>query len=131
MLQDIYSGRGFAFFDPHGDNARSLLRLIPPHRTRDVVYFSPADFERPIGVNILENVHPNDVHFVARGVFSAFKHIWRDSWGPRMEDIFLNAVSALVEHGGTTLLGVLRLLSDDGYRERIVRTSSCFHPVRG
>ena len=37
-----------------------------------------------------------------------------------MERILFNAVSALLEQRTATLLGVLRLLVDDGYRKRIV-----------
>src|SRR5205823_10693621 len=84
------------------------------------VYFRPADFEQPIGLNILQNVHPDHVQLVAQGVVSAFKSVWRDSWGPRMERILYNAVAALLDQKISTLLGVLRLLVDDEYRRRIV-----------
>jgi hypothetical protein len=85
-----------------------------------VVYFRPADLERPIEINILENVHPDHVQLVAQGVVGAFKSVWRDSWGPRMERILYNAVAALLEQRTATLLGVLRLLVDDAYRKRII-----------
>jgi hypothetical protein len=120
FLQDIYAGRGTAFIDPHGTSAERVLDHIPSYRTRDVVYFRPADFEQPIGLNILENVHPDHVQLVAQGVVGAFKSVWSDSWGPRMERILYNAIAALLEQKTSTLLGVLRLLVDDAYRKRIV-----------
>jgi hypothetical protein len=52
---------------------------------------------------------------------SAFKGIWRDSWGPRLEYILYNAVSALLECRNQTLLGVNRLLIDDEYRAKVIR----------
>jgi len=52
---------------------------------------------------------------------SAFKGIWRDSWGPRLEYILYNAVSALLECRNQTLLGVNRILIDDEYRAKVIR----------
>jgi hypothetical protein len=120
FLQDVYTGRGAGFIDPHGTSAERILDHIPSYRTRDVVYFRPADFEQPIGMNILQDVHADQVQLVAQGIVGAFKSVWRDSWGPRMERILYNAVAALLEQKTSTLLGVLRLLVDDAYRKRIV-----------
>jgi ABC-type lipoprotein export system ATPase subunit len=44
-LQDMLSGGGFAFVDPHGDTAEKLLAMVPKERTEDVFYFSPADMD--------------------------------------------------------------------------------------
>ena len=49
-----------------------------------------------------------------------FKHLWKDFWGPRLEHILHNAVLALMDTQGTTLLGVYRMLADDEYRREIV-----------
>jgi hypothetical protein len=85
------------------------------------LYFNPGDLEFPIGLNLLANVAPDDRHLVASGVVSAFKGIWRDSWGPRLEYILHNAVSALLDCRNETLLGVNRLLTDEGYRAKVIR----------
>jgi uncharacterized protein DUF87 len=53
MVQDIHDGKGFAFFDPHGDEAENLLNFIPQHRVEDVIYFAPHDRERPVTLNPL------------------------------------------------------------------------------
>jgi hypothetical protein len=120
ILQDIEAGRGVAVFDPHGDLAHDLLDHIPRWRTDHVVYFNPADLEHPIGFNLLEGV-PSDVrHLVASSVVSAFKNIWSDSWGPRLEYILYNSVAALLEHEGATILGIARMLQSDEYRARVV-----------
>jgi septin family protein len=37
MVQDIHDGKGFAFFDPHGDETENL---IPQHCVEDVIYYS-------------------------------------------------------------------------------------------
>jgi hypothetical protein len=120
ILQHILLGHGVGLIDPHGDLAEELLNHIPPHRADHLVYFNPGDIEFPIGLNLLANVAPDDRHLVASGIVSAFKGIWRDSWGPRLEYILYNAVSALLDCRNATLLGVNRMLSDDAYRARVI-----------
>jgi energy-coupling factor transporter ATP-binding protein EcfA2 len=120
ILQHIMLGHGVGLIDPHGDLAEELLNHIPPNRAKHVVYFNPGDIEFPIGLNVIGNIAPDDRHLVASGIVGAFKGIWRDSWGPRLEYILYNAVSALLECRDETLLGVNRLLMDRDYRARVV-----------
>ena len=121
ILQHIALGHGVGLIDPHGDLAEELLNHIPPHRADHLVYFNPGDLEFPIGLNVLANVAPDDRHLVASGIVGAFKGIWRDSWGPRLEYILYNAVSALLDCRNATLLGVNRLLTDDKFRAKVIR----------
>lgn len=121
ILQHIMLGHGVGVIDPHGDLAEELLNHIPPKRADHLVYFNPSDLEYPIGLNVIGSVKPDERHLVASGIVSAFKAIWRDSWGPRLEYILYNAVSALLECRNQTLLGVNRLLTDDHYRYKVVR----------
>lgn len=121
IAQDIEAGHGVGVLDPHGDLAEELLDLIPPHRADDLVYFNPADLERPIGLNLLARVAPDRRPLAASCVVSIFKSIWRDSWGPRMEYILYNAAAALLDCEGATLLGLQRMLVDDAYRASVAR----------
>ena len=121
ILQHIALGHGVGLIDPHADLAEELLNHIPPHRADHLVYFNPGDIEFPIGMNLLANVAPDDRHLVASGIVSAFKGIWRDSWGPRLEYILYNSVSALLDCRDATLLGVNRMLTDDRFREQVIR----------
>lgn len=121
ILQHIMLGHGVGLIDPHGDLAEELLHHIPPHRADHLMYFNPGDIEFPVGLNLLANVAPDDRHLVASGVVSAFKGIWRDSWGPRLEYLLYNAVSALLDCRDATLLGVNRMLLDDAYRSKVIR----------
>jgi len=120
MVQDIRNGHGVGVIDPHGDLVEDILNHIPPSRTGDVVYFNPADLEFPIGFNILGSVAPDLRPLVADHVIAVMRNIWADSWGPRLEYILSNAVRALLEVEGSTLLAVPRMLSDQPYRARIV-----------
>jgi CxxC-x17-CxxC domain-containing protein len=119
-IQDIQKGHGIAFIDPHGDTAEKLIKAIPSNRINDVIYFNPADQDFPIAFNVMEKVDPEYRHLVASGLVGVFKKIWADSWGPRLEYILRNAILALLEYPGSTLLGVTRILVDKSYRDRVV-----------
>ena len=121
ILQDIAAGHGVAVIDPHGDLANDILDHIPSHRIEDVAYFNPADTEFPVGFNLLGATPPAERHLVASGIVSAFKAIWPDFWGPRLEYILYAAVAALLDCDNVSLLGVQRMLSDGRYRAWVVR----------
>ncbi len=119
ILQDIEAGRGVALIDPHGDLANEILSEIPPHRTNDVVNFDPAGKD-PLAINLFRSTTDN-WHLVASGIVSAFKKIWGDSWGPRLEYVLYASVAALAQCSNTSLLGVSRMLHDDRYRAWVVK----------
>ena len=121
ILQLILQGHGVALIDPHGDLAEELLDHIPPSRAEQTVYFHPGDADFPIGLNLLTQSSPEDRNLVASGIVGAFKNLWPDSWGPRMEYILHNAVAALAHCPNTSLLGVNRLLTDATYRHWVIQ----------
>lgn len=118
-IQDLDAGRGFALLDPHGDMAEHLLHHVPRRLMNRVVYLNPNDPDFAVGLNVLEQVPLDHRPVVAAGVVSAMKHIWRDSWGPRLEHILLNTVLALMDTPGSTLLGVPLMLLDPDYRDDV------------
>jgi len=119
-IQDIQSGKGIGFVDPHGEAAENLLDFIPSRRLNDVVYFNPSDLDYPIAFNVMENVSEEHRHLVASGLMGVFKKIWPDVWSARMEYILNNSILALLEYPGSTLLGVNRMLADPEYRKKVV-----------
>ena len=127
MLADLAAGRGFALLDPHGDLAQAVLDAVPPERTNDVRYVNPADLDYPVGFNPIDRVAPDARPLVAAHLVAAFKHLWLESWGPRLEYILLNALRLLLDAPGTTLLGLPRLLVDEEYRAQLL--NSCRDPV--
>jgi hypothetical protein len=120
IRQDLVAGEGVALLDPHGDLAEAALANVPRARTNDLVYINPADIERPIGFNPLSGVPDNLKPIVADGVVSAFRHVWPDSWGPRLDYILTNAVRALLDVPGATLLMLPRLLIDEPFRVQLI-----------
>ncbi len=120
-IQDIHNGHGLAIVDPHGELVEDILNAIPSWRINDVVYFNPADVDYPIAFNILESVdEPHQKHLVASGLVAIFKKLWADSWGPRLEYLLRNAILALLDYPGSTLLGVTRILIDKEYRKKVI-----------
>ena len=120
IVDDIRAGHGVAVVDPHGDLAEKIIEYIPAERINDVVYFNPSDINFPIAFNVVEQVEPHLRHLVASGLIGVFQKLWADSWGPRLEYILRNAILAILDFPGSTLMGVVRMLSDKSYRKRVV-----------
>jgi len=120
IIQNIKNGDGVCMVDPHGENVEAVLSAIPPERVKDVVYFNPADADYHIGFNVLELIDPQYKHLVASGLMGIFTKIWANAWSARMEYILNNAILALLDTPGTTLLGIPRMLVDKDYRQKII-----------
>ncbi|MCB9044689.1 MAG: type IV secretion system DNA-binding domain-containing protein [Chitinophagales bacterium] len=120
-LSDIQRGNGLCVIDPHGDVAQELLFHIPEHRKNDLVYFNPADTENGISFNPLKAIHPKYHHLVASGLISAFKKIWYDTWGPRMEYILRYSLLTLLCVPDSTLLDVKPLLTNKELRTEALK----------
>ena len=120
IAQDLDAGQGLALLDPHGDLAQAVLAQVPRQRSNDLIYIDPSDLARPIGFNPLVRVPQDLKPVVADGVVAAFRHVWPDSWGPRLDYILTNAVRALLDVPGATLLMLPRLLIDETFRLRLI-----------
>lgn len=120
VIADILAGHGVGVVDPHGEFAEKILDFVPEERIKDVVYFDPSDINYPIAFNPLEQVGTEFRHLVASGIMGVFKKIWVDLWSARMEYILNNTLLALLEYPDSTLLGIMRMLSDKDYRKRVV-----------
>ncbi len=119
-LQDMEDGEGVAVLDPLGDTVEHLLERVPNHRADDVVIFDPSDYDRPVALNLLECPNPQQKNLMASGIVEAFKKHFSFSWGPRLEYLLNNSILTLLEVQNTTLLGIVRLLTDINYQKYIV-----------
>lgn len=120
-LQDIRLGRGLAVIDPHGDLAERLVHQLPLSRQGDLIYLNAGDPTQPYGYNPLRKIHPSKVPLAASGLLEAFKKLWDDAWGVRMEHIFRNALYALLEYQEATLPDVLRLITDKTFQAEVLK----------
>lgn len=130
MREDLRLGNGFALLDPHGDLAERVRDAVPEERKEDLTYFDVADPDCQVRYNPLANVPIADRAVTASGILDAFKKLWADSWGPRLEHILRNSLIALLDHPGSTLADILRLMDDKRFRHTVA--NRIYNPtVRG
>ena len=116
-VADLLSGEGFAYVDPHGDNAAELVDGIPASRTHEVCYINVADTECPVGFNPLAGVSPQSRAIAMAGIVGSFRDLFGDSWGYRSEQYLSAAVATLLELEHPTLLDAPLLFTDDAFRD--------------
>jgi hypothetical protein len=103
-MDDICAGEGVAVIDPHGDLATDILDAIPRRRINDVCYLDAGETEYPVGFNPATRIAPERRALAASGIVAAFKHLWSDSWGPRLEHFLFHGVAALISREHATLI---------------------------
>ncbi len=122
LKADIQSGNGCCLIDPHGDLASAVLNFVPKDRIKDVVYVDPTDRNFPIGFNPLEPVEDYEMRQHLSVFFIAiFKKLFAGNWNPRMEHLIRYITLALLETPDSNVLGIARILSDTGYRQRVIK----------
>ncbi len=124
IMQDIRGGKGLCFLDPHGDAVEDILTMIPPERAEDVIYFQPSDYERPMGINLLEAETEQQKHFVATNVINMMYKLF-DPYktgivGPRFEHAVRNAMLTAMSEQGSTFVELMRILTDAKFVQEIL-----------
>ena len=120
-LQDIEAGRGFVYFDLHGDATPFLLRAIAAeewkqqeHLSDRVIVISPGDREMSVGLNPLGEGEPDFVSLAE--IAELLKMYWGlDRFGARTDELLRNALYVLAANG-LTLLELAPLLTHPGFR---------------
>jgi hypothetical protein len=125
-LQDMLEGRGFAFVDPHGDTAEKLLAMVPKERTEDVIYFSPADMDYPLGLNMFEYSSADQKDFLIQEAINMLYKLYdpqrQGIIGPRYEHLFRNAALAVMaDPNGGTFVDIPKLFRDPQFVEQKLR----------
>ena len=119
--EDIRAGRGFVWFDLHGDATPFLLRAIAEkeraherHLSDRVIVIAPGDEEVSVGFNPLGADRPD---FVRVAEFAAILRArWGlDHFGARTDELLRNALYVLSANG-MTLLELTPLLTHNGFR---------------
>lgn len=121
IAADLDAGNGLTVIDPHGALVEEILGIIPRNRTNDVIYLNPADTENVIGLNVLDCAATGQHSLVVSSVISIMRNLWPDNWGPRSEYILMHVLYALLDQRGpVSLAAVPKVLTDVGYRRKIV-----------
>jgi hypothetical protein len=131
IRQDIAKGNGFGVIDPHGDlveDVKGYLALTLPKEVLEekVVLIDPTDQNYTVAFNPLEKLEGISSAEIAAELVEAFKKIWIDAWGARMEDLLRNTLIALIE-AELTLDNLPRFLIDDDFRENVLERVT--HPI--
>jgi hypothetical protein len=119
ITQDIAAGRGVVVIEPKSDLIAAVLERIPPSRIGDVVLLDPTDAQRPVGLNPLA-AGGRSPELVADQLLNLFHSLYAAHWGPRTQDILGAALLTLARTKGMTLAALPLLLTDAGFRRRIV-----------
>ena len=122
--QDIWNGDGICLIDPHGDLAEDILAYIPKERAKDLVYFDAGNEDRPMGLNLYEINTIDEADKVVNDATEIFlKMFWPEIFWPRLQEYFKYGSLTLLEdfEDKPTLLDVVRLFTDEGYREYKVK----------
>ncbi len=120
--QDIERGAGVCIIDPNGDFADDALEFVPKHRADDVIFFDPGDYDRPLGLNMLEfdPAHPEQKTFVINEILKIFDKLYdlKSTGGPMFELYMRNAILLMMEdvESGSTLMDIPKVLADEDYR---------------
>jgi len=118
--QDFANGAGVCVVDPHGSLIEDLLPYIPRSRADDVIYFNPADTERPLGLNLLEGKTPEERDLIALDAMNMMvKMFGEEIFGPRIQDYFRNGCLTLMEdeEEGGAITDLVRLFTDDEWQK--------------
>lgn len=125
IMQDIKAGHGVCFIDPHGEDILEVLGSIPPERFNDVIYFDPANVDRPLGLNMLEYDprRPEQKSFIVNELLSIFQQLYGavpESMGPAFEQYFRNATQLVMEDpdSGSTMADIPRVMTDSYFRNQ-------------
>jgi hypothetical protein len=125
LAEDFASG--LILIDPTGDLARAAANIVPVADTERAFYFDPSDMAHPAGFNVLEGV-PRDKHSkLTEDLCAYFEGMWPNGWGAQSNYILANCLRVLLATEGSTLLGVLKLLTDRSYRMECL--PNCTDPV--
>ena len=126
IRQNIEAGHGVCYLDPNGDAAEWIMNHIPKERADDVIYFNPADKERPFGLNMLEWKTTDQRDFLVQEAIQMFYKLFDPKQtgmvGPQFEHWMRNAALTLMSHPeGGTVIDIPRLFTDPDFEKDRVK----------
>ena len=127
LLENDYSN-GVTIIDPAGDLARKAGNRIPANLVKQAVYFDPANTRNVVGINVLERIDKDKHQALVELLCSFFDAMFPEGANTlarlNATHVFANSLRLLLELEDETLLGVLKLLSDEKFRQRSIDRST-------
>lgn len=120
LRQDITYGHGLCLIDPHGDVIDAMLDYIPKERVEDVCIIDPSDVDFPASFNPLANVDPMFKFQLTQGLIEVLQKQFGANWTPRLEHVFRFTCLALLDYPYATMRGMISMLTDRNYRQKVV-----------
>ena len=120
IYQDIIHNRGLVLIEPHGDLSKEVLDLIPEDRKQDLVFISPNDPTNEVGYNPFRKVDASFRALVTAGILDAFKKLFAESWGNKLEHILRFVILSLLEQPSATIEDIHRILLDKNFRYQAI-----------
>lgn len=120
IRQDIAYGHGVCLIDSHGDTFHEILNFIPENRIEDTVIIDLSDILYPISFNPLSNVPPDFKHQLTQSLIEIMEKQFGANWTPRLEHIFRFTILALLDYPYATMRGIILILTDKNYRQRVI-----------
>jgi len=118
IYADMTAGHSLVVFDPKGDLVTDVLARVPDERRGDVVVLDPSD-HAPVGLNPLAS--GGDPELVADGLLGTLHELFASAWGPRTQDILHACLLTLAGRDDASLALIPLLLTNLGYRARVIR----------
>ena len=120
IRQDVTYNHGVCIIDPHGETIDAIIKYIPKERIEDVCIIDPADADFPASFNPLANVDPAFKFILTQGLIEVFQKQFGANWTPRLEHVFRFTCLALLDYPHATMRGMISMLTDRNYRQKVV-----------
>jgi hypothetical protein len=127
--EDVSEGRGWLFFDLHGDTTPYLLSMIAAEEqrtgrdlSRKLIVVSPADHEFAVGMNFLEQ-DGTDIFVQIAEITAILKKRFLETAGARTEELLRNTLYALAANR-LTIVEASALLTNPAFRAQCLKQVS-------
>lgn len=133
FLEDIINLRtdenkyGFTVIDPHGSLAIDIASRIPKEKQHLVRYIRFKDGKFPFNVYDVDFASTPDK--IAQNVADVCKRVFKDFWGPNIDDNFMNGGIALQLVREANLDNLRKVLEDDEYRSEVLERLNDLDPL--
>ncbi len=120
-IQDIKNGEGVGIIDPHGELVEHILAQIPKERAEEVILFDPSDYERPMGLNMLEYQNEEQKDMAVQEMIAIFYKLFPPEMiGPMFEHHMRNVMLTLMSDPETngTIAEIPRMFSDPDFQKK-------------